>query len=118
MGAIGPVAIQGRSTQAPQPRLVAAAHEFEAQLMKELLRPMTSSMSADGDESEAEGASILGSFATEALGKALSNNGGLGIATSILGALSRNGTDSNPGKGTAGSVKLQAMGSSRSPVCR
>lgn len=118
MGAIGAVGIHGHSTQAPQPRLVVAAHEFEAQLMKELLRPMTSSMSVDGDESEAQGGSILASFATEALGKALSNNGGLGIAKSILGALSRNGTDSHAGKGAAGSEKLQAIGSSLSPGCR
>jgi Rod binding domain-containing protein len=118
MAAIGSVGIHGHSTEALQPKLVAAAHEFEAQLMKELLRPMTSSMSADEDESEAQGGSILGSFATEALGKALSNNGGLGIATSILGTFSRNGTDSHAGKGAAGSQKLQTIGSSRSPGCR
>ena len=118
MGAIGGVGIHGHSTEAPQPRLVAAAHEFEAQLMKELLRPMTSGMGVDGNESEAEGGSILGSFATEALGKALSNLGGLGIATSILGTFSRNGTDSHVGKGAAGSEKSQAIGSSRSPGCR
>ena len=34
----------GRQRSAPQPRLVRAAHEFEGQMMKELLKPMT-----DGD---------------------------------------------------------------------
>ena len=33
----------------PQPRLVRAAHEFEAQMMKELLKPMTASGSLTGD---------------------------------------------------------------------
>ena len=118
MTAIGAAAIHGHQAEAAQPRLVAAAHEFEAQLMKELLRPMTSGMSIDGEESEAEGGGILGDFATEALGRALSSNGGLGIATSILSAFSRNGTDSHAGEGTAESGNLQTIGSSPSPDCR
>jgi hypothetical protein len=35
---IGPASSQAT----PQPRLVHAAHEFEAQMMQELLKPMTS----------------------------------------------------------------------------
>jgi Rod binding domain-containing protein len=78
----GPVA----STSQPQPRLVHAAHEFEAQMMKELLKPMTSGNGLDGEESgSASGSSgALGEFASEALGRALSDAGGFGIASSIV----------------------------------
>ena len=38
MNAVGAVTAQNQSATVPQPRLVQAAHEFEAQLMKELLR--------------------------------------------------------------------------------
>jgi HAMP domain-containing protein len=37
-------AVLSVSLQTPQPRLVRAAHEFEAQMMKELLKPMTGGM--------------------------------------------------------------------------
>lgn len=74
----------------PSPRLVNAAHEFEAQMMKELLKPMThgDALTNDGDEDEGSGGA-LGEFASEALGRALSDRGGFGIATSIVKELSR-----------------------------
>ena len=62
-------------------------------MMKELLKPMTAGASVDGDESDAGSGGVLADFATEALGQSLSNHGGLGIATSILRSLSRNGND-------------------------
>jgi Rod binding domain-containing protein len=82
------------------PKLVAAAHAFEASLMQELLKPLRGG-GAFGDESgdaddegggglgglgsSAEGsAGALGSFGTEALASALSEKGGLGIARRIL----------------------------------
>jgi Rod binding domain-containing protein len=74
----------------PQPRLVRAAHEFEAQMMKELLKPLRSGSGLTGDEEGSGGA--LGEFASEALGRALSEAGGLGIADSIVKDLSRSGT--------------------------
>ncbi|MGA2635680.1 MAG: hypothetical protein ABSF16_15705 [Terracidiphilus sp.] len=68
----------------PQPRLVRAAHEFEAQMMKEIMKPMTSaSNSLTGDEDDSDSSSgsggALGQFASEALARALSDHGGLGI---------------------------------------
>ena len=78
---------------APQPRLVHAAHEFEAQMMKEMLKPLTSSGSSlTGSDDESDGGSngALGAFASEALGRSLSEHGGFGIAKSILGDLSGN----------------------------
>jgi len=70
-------------------------------MMKELLEPLnhsTSLLGADedddsGDSSGSTGA--LGEFASEALGKALSEGGGFGIATSIVKQLSKTG---DPGK--------------------
>ena len=79
-------ATSGASQATPSPRLVRAAHEFEAQMMKELLKPMMSTNGLDGEESEsASGSSgVLGDFATEALGRGLSEAGGFGIASSIV----------------------------------
>jgi Rod binding domain-containing protein len=74
----------------PQPRLVRAAHEFEAQMMKELLKPMSSGNGLDGedDDSSSGSGSALAEFASDALGRALSEQGGFGIATSIVRQLS------------------------------
>ena len=76
----------GAST--PQPRLVKAAHEFEAQMMKELLKPMTESASMTGDEDDEGSTGALGSYASESLARSLSDHGGLGIANQIIRDLS------------------------------
>jgi Rod binding domain-containing protein len=77
-------------TAGPQPRLVKAAHEFEAAMMKELLAPMTARHSLLGEGDDGEGSeSALTSFAGEALGKAISEHGGFGLAKSIIRQLSR-----------------------------
>ena len=75
----------------PQPRLVRAAHEFEGQLMKELLKPLNQSDGLGGDD-DSGSAGALGDFASEALGQALSRQGGFGIADKIVGRLSHSGT--------------------------
>lgn len=95
----------------PEPRLVKAAHEFEAQLMNELLKPMTHSSSL-GDDPEAGSEGALADFATEALGQALSQQGGLGIAGAIIRNLSRNESSptSVPGLGTPESKSAGASG--------
>jgi Rod binding domain-containing protein len=70
----------------PQPRLVRAAHEFEAQMMKELIKPLNqgNSLTGNGDDDDEGSAGALGEFASEALGRALSDGGGFGIASSIV----------------------------------
>ena len=94
--------VEGQPESAVSPRLVRAAQEFEAQMMKELLKPMTgqdalTGQTADeGGDSGATGA--LGEFASEALGQALSQNGGFGIADRIVHELSRSGHASANGK--------------------
>jgi len=92
-----PAALAG-SASAPQPRLVRAAHEFEAQMMKELMQPLHqgSSLIESGDDQDSGSGDALGEFATEALGRALSQGGGFGIAAGIVKQLSpagnQNGT--------------------------
>jgi len=104
MGAIEMAAAgtASQSATAPQPRLVRAAHEFEAQMMKELLKPMTSTDGLTGEDADAGSGSggALGEFASEALGRALSERGGFGIATSIVQHLSHSGNVSHSAKVT------------------
>jgi flagellar protein FlgJ len=77
-----------QNSSAPSRRLVSAAHEFEGQMLKELLKPMTESDGLGGSDS---GAQVLGEFGSEALGKALSEQGGFGIAGQIIAQLSHSG---------------------------
>lgn len=74
-----------------QPRLVRAAHEFEGQMMQELLRPMIASLAGTGSDSGANSNGALAEFASETLGSALSAHGGLGIANQIVRELSHSG---------------------------
>jgi len=69
---------------APSPRLVSAAHEFEAAMMKELMAPLEPGHDLLGADGEEDSSSALDSFAGEALGKAISEHGGFGIAKAIL----------------------------------
>ena len=83
------------------PKLVAAAHQFEASMMAELLKPLNSGQGLGGEDDEggaAEGSGSLSdltssadgsggalmSFGSEALAKALSEKGGLGVARRVL----------------------------------
>jgi Rod binding domain-containing protein len=89
---------------APSPGLTHAAHEFEGQMMQQLLKPMTQGDGLTGaDEDEDSGAGsggTLGEFASEALGQSLSERGGLGIANRIIQALSHTGNQHENGKVT------------------
>lgn len=87
-------AFHGQATQSTiSPKLKTAAHEFEASLMQELLKPLqqdplfapNSSSGAGDDGGDDQGSSgALMSFGTEALAQAISEHGGFGIATKIL----------------------------------
>lgn len=85
---------------AVQPRLVNAAHEFEAQMMKELMKPLTKGAAPgdtedDDDDSGFGSAGALGEFASEAMARALSDQGGFGIAERIIGQLSQRESEEN-----------------------
>jgi Rod binding domain-containing protein len=85
----------------PSPRLLRAAHEFEGQMMKELLKPLTDGDGLIGGEDGPAGSGgVLGDYATEALGEALSERGGFGIANGMVRELSRCGTMNWIGKRT------------------
>jgi len=114
-GAIGTETNTSAATTA-SPRLVRAAHEFEGQMMKELLKPM-----CDGDEltgagedsdSGAGSGGALSEFASEALGQALSERGGFGIADRIVRELSHSGNQRGTGKVTGNLHSNTAMSSS------
>jgi len=89
------VATHNNEQPTPQPRLVRAAHEFEAQMMKELLKPLTTGdgagdgLTGSADDTGSTGA--LGDYASEALGRALSEAGGFGIASRIVGQVPQTG---------------------------
>jgi Rod binding domain-containing protein len=90
-------AVTSSASTVPSPKLVSAAHEFEAQMMKELMAPLEPGHDQLGGEDEEGSSSALSSFAGEALGKAISEHGGLGIAKSILHQLASKGNHSgNP----------------------
>lgn len=101
------------ATRPADPRLVRAAQEFEAQMMKELLKPMTGQDALTGEETEAGGnagaGGALGEFASEALGQAISRRGGFGIANRILHDLSHSGERSAIGKLDSGKSEKSAI---------
>lgn len=87
-------AFHGQAAQsAISPKLKTAAHEFEASLMQELLKPLqhdplfapdSSSGAGDTDGDDQGSSGALMSFGSEALAQAISEHGGFGIATKIL----------------------------------
>ncbi len=85
------------------PRLKPAAHEFEACLMKEFLEPLQKDALFEDGENGAAGSdgsgNALMSFGSEALARAISDRGGFGIATKIIGHLE--GKSSNGSVSTA-----------------
>lgn len=97
-----------------QSRLVKSAHEFEAQMMKELLQPLTSAgtlFSEDGEDADGAGsAGALGGFASQALGQALSEQGGFGIANEIIEELSQHGNAPNSQKMTRKLQRNSSLG--------
>jgi Rod binding domain-containing protein len=92
--------LTGQATMsADDPRLKSAAHEFEASLMQEFLKPLQEDpLFAPDNSSDSDGlgdldggsgddqgsAGALMSFGSEAMAKAISERGGFGIATQIL----------------------------------
>src|SRR4051794_33094151 len=108
--AVGGRATPNTSGSNSEPRLIRAAHEFEGQMLKELLKPLTATDgltgAGSGDDSEDSAGGILGEFASEALGKALSEHGGFGIADRILGQLAASGHHSGASGVTRGEDTL------------
>lgn len=78
---------------AKQAKLADAAQQFEAMMMQELLKPFSNSqdgLGIDVQDSDA-GADTMSGFGTEALAKAIVQNGGLGIAKQVIRQVTREG---------------------------
>jgi peptidoglycan hydrolase FlgJ len=113
IAAIGAGKMAGQSSgAAPQPRLVRAAQEFEAMMMKELLKPMTGGDDSACDDDADAGGGVLGEFASEVLGQGLSAGGGFGIANEIVHSFSHSGKEPVPGKVTGnlnGNTRIKVL---------
>lgn len=109
MQPLGAVASNVHQPGRPEPKLVRAAHEFEGQLMKELLKPLNAGGGWSGEDEDSGSAGALGDFASEALGQALSRQGGFGIADKIIGRLSHSGTVTGSEKVTAHPLRDTGM---------
>lgn len=86
------------------PKLERSAHEFEAGLMSELIKPLQQSDGLTGEESEdvAGSGGALASFASESLARAISERGGFGIADRILHQLESPKSGGTKGLGHSG----------------
>ncbi len=84
-----------RSSAMASPRAISAAHEFEAQMMKELLKPLTGGDGSQGDDEDQalSSGNALGDFASEALSRGISDRGGVGIANRIVRSFVDRGED-------------------------
>lgn len=70
-------------------KLADAAERFEAMMLQELLKPMrTSEDDLGGEKNEDSSFDTIASFGTEAVAKAISAGGGLGIAKQVMRQIS------------------------------
>jgi peptidoglycan hydrolase FlgJ len=69
-----------------QAKLADAAQQFEAMLLQEMLKPLRSGENSWGGEEKSDDSSsdTMSSFGTEAVAKAISKGGGLGIARQVI----------------------------------
>jgi Rod binding domain-containing protein len=87
-----PVAAIATERAGKEARMENAAHQFEASLMQELFKPLQNDAlfrgDGDGDgDGEGDGGGSsgpLGSFAAEAMARAVSDRGGFGIARQLI----------------------------------
>jgi Rod binding domain-containing protein len=96
------------------PRLKPAAHEFEASLMEEIVKPMLKdplfSSGTDGQSGDGSDQTLM-SFGAQALAEAISNRGGFGIANKIIAHFEK---QAQPAKSDGGNSEgILRMGSNR-----
>jgi len=66
-------------------KLADAAQQFEGMLLQEMLKPLRSGNEDEtGEEGSDSGTDTINSFGVEAVAKAISRSGGMGIARQIL----------------------------------
>jgi len=81
-------------------KITDAAQQFEAMMLNELLKPLQFGAGVDegGGESTGGAADTIRSLATDALGKALSQHGGVGIAQKIAKEITKERNTTKVGK--------------------
>jgi len=110
------------------PRLKPAAHAFEASLLQELLKPMEkdplfSDASTGGGGLGSGGMDTMSSLSTQALARALSDHGGLGLATEVLQQVEEekmretHTAESSPAKAGAAEAALPWPGKTQNASC-
>jgi Rod binding domain-containing protein len=111
-------AISQNSPAVKNPGLERSAHEFEASLMAELLKPLQETDGLTGEDNSGGGAGsggALGDFASESLARAISERGGFGSADRILRQLSTASPD-KPKTDATGSVSTGLKLSGKPPI--
>ena len=82
------ISLAGGTDAAKSAKLASAAHEFEAMMVNELMKPLKFGQAEtvdDGADDTGGGAEdLVRGFATEAMSKALAANGGFGLAKQIV----------------------------------
>lgn len=81
--------LETKAAEVRQQKLVHAAHEFEAQMMQELLKPLMHGMSEDSEDGSDGQGNALGMYGMETLAQGISERGGLGIANRLIERLAR-----------------------------
>jgi len=90
-------------------RLVDAAHQFEGLFLQQMLKPM-SSMGKDDKSTDDDGGDggPLQSYGTEAMAKAISAAGGLGIAREVLAKLAPSEAANHAPSAAAAETRLKS----------
>jgi flagellar protein FlgJ len=72
--------------QVSRKKLMDAAQQFEGMLLQEMLKPLRSGQGGDeeGSGEDDSGNDTINSFGVEAVAKAISQSGGLGIARQVM----------------------------------
>lgn len=106
---MNPLAIFSSATtaQAPSPKLVKAAQEFEAILLSSWLEKLQSSFAGPDDGSDAAHDTIA-SMGTQAIASALAAHGGIGVAKLLVQHLSKARQAGEPATAQAGKTELSA----------
>lgn len=70
-------------------RLVHAAQQFEAVMLSELMKPLSTSGAIGGEDPEKEQSNAMQGFGVESMAGALARSGALGFAKRIVAAVER-----------------------------
>ena len=100
----GQNAVPAAENSTPSPKLVKAAHEFEAILLQSWLEKMNQSFVGEGGSLD-PGHDTMSSLGTQAIAQAMAARGGIGIASMILRQLQRHGDSEAPALEAAHPVK-------------